>query len=327
MRSAALRVLTYHRVLDLADPSAPRPDGVSATPAVFDRQMRHVAARYRVVSSEEVLLALRSGQGLPRKAVLITFDDAYRDFGEVAWPILRRHRLPATVFVPTAFPDQPAREFWWDRLHRVVRDTSRRTLALPSGDRLPLDGVAARAGSLRALEAYLKSIPHADAMALVERACDRLGDDGPRAAPVHGWRELRALAADGVTLAAHTRTHPALTRLPDEAVRDEVRGARDDLRREVGEVTPIFAYPFGAHDERVVRIVREEGFELAVTCVDGHNRLAVTDPLRLRRTNVTTRTTPLILRARLHRLGAYVDAWRHRRERQALASPPRELQS
>ena len=326
MSDSTLRVLTYHRVLDPADPSAPRPAGVSATPAVFDAQMRHLAERYRVLSADEVLDASRAGRPLPARAVLVTFDDGYWDFGAIAWPILRRYRLPATVFVPTAYPDRPELEFWWDRLDRLVRSTPRAALELaPPLGRLALGTTPeARQAALRAVEAHLKAIPHEDAMRLVEDVCAQLGGGGPSAAAarVMGWAELRELARDGVTLAPHTRTHPALSRLPVEGVRAEVRGSRDDLRREIGVAPPVFAYPFGAHDERVVRVLREEGFELALTCIDGHNRLASTDPLRLRRTNITTRTSPLVFRARLHPLGAYVDRWRHRRERAAAAAAP-----
>ena len=317
--TSVLRVLTYHRVIEPGDPSAPRPASVSATPSVFERQMRHLAGSYRVVSAEQVLAAVRGGALLPAKAVLVTFDDAYRDFGDIAWPILRRLGLPATVFVPTAFPDHPEREFWWDRLHRVFQATARTTLDDPLTGRLPLDSAAARAGSLRALEAFLKSLSHATAMEAVERVCAQLGDDGASTARVLGWDALRALANDGVTLAPHTRTHPALSRIPVDEARAEIRGSHEDLRREIGVSPPIFAYPFGAHDDRVVRVMREEGFELALTCIDGHNRLGTqptaTDPLRLRRTNVSTRTSPLIFRARLHPVVAYVDLWRHRHER------------
>jgi peptidoglycan/xylan/chitin deacetylase (PgdA/CDA1 family) len=297
MAADVLRVLTYHRVLEPTDRSDPRPASISATPTTFERQMRHVAKHYRAVSAEEVLAAVQGEGSLPPKAVLVTFDDAYRDFGEVAWPIMRRHRIPATLFVPTAFPDHPELEFWWDRLDRAFRSAAR------------------PARELRELEAQIKMAPHADAMRTVAEVCVRLGASDVRASRVLAWRELRELAKDGATLAPHTRTHPALSRLTLDQARAEIRGSRDDLRREIGDVMPIFAYPFGAHDDHVVRLMREEGFELALTCIDGHNRLTRTDPLRLCRTNVSMRTSALIFRARLHPAVAMVDRWRHRQER------------
>ena len=53
--------------------------------------------------------ATGAGQGVPGRAVIITFDDAYLDFLEYAWPILQRYGFPATVFVVTGLAGgQPA---------------------------------------------------------------------------------------------------------------------------------------------------------------------------------------------------------------------------
>jgi peptidoglycan/xylan/chitin deacetylase (PgdA/CDA1 family) len=310
-----LRVLTYHRVRDPAAAADLNPSLFSATAADFERHVRCLAKSYRVVSAVEVLEAFRGGAPLPPRSVLVTFDDGYRDFTEIAWPILRRYQMPVVVFVPTSYPDNPAIEFWWDRLDRVLRRTRRTVLEHPPIGHLALGTPAERDLTRRALQRHLKTIPHAEAMETVERVCEQLvsGVDGaPRASPVLGWDELRKIAGEGVTIAAHTRTHPALTRLPPDDARREIRGSREDLLRELGAVAPIFSYPFGLHDDRVVGIVREEGFEAAVTCIDGQNSAATADPLRLRRTNITRRTSPWIFRLRLLRPVSALDRWRHR---------------
>ena len=105
-----------------------------------------------------------------------------------------------------------------------------------------------------------------------------------------------------------------LTRLSPEEVRAEIAGAREDLERELGTSLPIFCYPNGSHDDRVVSILREEGYRLAFTTRHGGNDLTSIDPLRLRRTNVSRRTTPGLLRVRLSRWGGWIDAWRHRKD-------------
>ncbi len=310
-----LRVLTYHRVHHPADAADLNPSLFSATAADFERHVRCLAKSYSVVSAVEVLEAFRGGAPLPPRSVLVTFDDGYRDFAEIAWPILRRYQMPAVVFVPTSYPDNPAIEFWWDRLDRVLRRARRIVLEQPPIGRLALGTPEERNLARRALQRHLKTIPHAEAMETVERICDQLAshDDGaPRGGAVLGWNELRTLAGEGVVVAAHTRTHPGLTRLPPADARHEIRGSREDLQRELGTAVPIFSYPFGLHDDRVAGIVREEGFEAAVTCIDGQNSTATADPLRLRRTNITRHTSPWIFRLRLLRPVSALDRWRHR---------------
>ena len=309
---STLRVLTYHRIVDPMSTPLANPSLISATPADFDRQMQYLAKHYKVVSLPEVLDAQRGRRQLPPDATLITFDDAYRDFGEVAWPILRRYGLTATVFVPTAYPGDPRRSFWWDRLYPAFLHTSEDLLrGTPLGP-LPLETPDAKRASLRAVQQYIKTIPHDLAMPLIDGICDELGDSPSLPASVLNWDELRELQQEGAAFAAHTRTHPALPQVSVEQARAEIRGSREDLKRELGRTLPVFAYPFGAHDERVAAIAGEEGFELAFSCLDGHNHLPSREPLRLRRTNITPRTSPLIFRLRLLRLISYVDRWRHR---------------
>jgi peptidoglycan/xylan/chitin deacetylase (PgdA/CDA1 family) len=101
-----LRVLMFHRIADPGDRSLLNPGLVSATPVVFERIMDWLARRYSVVSLAEAVDGVAGRRALPRRAVLLTFDDAYRDFAGTAWPILMRYGLPATLFVPTASVDR-----------------------------------------------------------------------------------------------------------------------------------------------------------------------------------------------------------------------------
>lgn len=311
-----LRVLTYHRVGLPGDTPSLDPSLISATPLVFARQMEHLANRYHVVSMEEALNAAQKGTRLPKRAVLLTFDDAYRDFGEIAWPILRQYRLPATLFVPTAYPDQPEHCFWWDRLHQAVTCTSQIQLGETPLGSLPLGTWDQRRRAVWMLQDYVKTIPHAEAMALIDRTCASLAPKTVPRARVLGWHELRQLAQQGVTLGGHTRTHPLLPRLPLHQVREEVKGCLQDLEREVGNTLPVLSYPNGSHDEMVRAILKEEGVLLAFGGQDGENRLGPpAELLQLRRTNITLRTSLPIFRLRLRRAFTYLDLWRHRKQR------------
>jgi peptidoglycan/xylan/chitin deacetylase (PgdA/CDA1 family) len=309
MSSAVLRVLMYHRVIEPSDASVGNPSVVSATPHGFQQQVKHLAKHYRVVSPEQVLEAVRQERRLPDRAVLLTFDDGYRDFGEIAWPLLRRYRMPAVLFVPTAYPDS-RKEFWWDRLARAFSFTNRQTIDLAPCGQLALRTPAERQVSARTWIKRLETLPHEQAMRLVDEVCRELGEARREAGNELTWEELRQLVADGVTIGAHTRTHAALTQLPLEGVRSEIRSCRQELLQQLGRLMPIFSYPFGAHDDEVVEVVRQEGFELAFTCLHGFNCFPIADALRFHRTNITLRTTPFLFAVRLTTSGAYADRWR-----------------
>ncbi len=311
-RADLLRVLTYHRI----DEPCARPDLdhalVSATPGVFDEQMRYLAAHYHVISMAELLDSRRRRVALPPRSVLVTVDDAYGDFETNAWPILRQHRIPVTLFVPTAYPDRPDRAFWWDRLHCAILGADGSNGYVSARTRGGRAACADRQRAFLQVKNWIKSLPHDRAMACVDHVCAASASghvNGQARASVLGWAALRRLAAEGVTLAAHSQTHPLMNRLtPDEARREAV-GSRDDLHREIGSALPVFAYPAGGVSDAVVRALKAEDFSLAFTTARGINDLQHADPLRLRRINVGARTSQPIFSAQLLPWLVHLNRW------------------
>jgi colanic acid/amylovoran biosynthesis glycosyltransferase len=285
MRPSAptLAVLTYHRV---GEPRHSPPGLVSATPATFERQMRLLARTGRAVGLDDVLRSRNGTRELPRGAVLVTFDDAYRDFREHAWPVARRLHIPVVLFVPTAFPAS-GRAFWWDRLFGAL-DRARGEVDTPLG-RLPLRTSVQRRKAYRALRAHVKTLPHGRAMALVDELEATLGP-APSPAPVLSWPELRVLAREGVALGAHSRTHPLLSRVGSSRAAAEIRGSVEDLRREAGRAPTAFAFPGGDAPPSARRALQDAGIALAFTTARRVNDLGASDWLALGRMNVGRRT-------------------------------------
>ncbi len=313
-QAGILRVLTYHRVAEFADRPDLNPRLISATPATFEQQMRYLANHFKVVSLHAVLEALGDGRPLPDHTVLITFDDAYYDFTEYAWPILKRYELPATMFVPTAYPDRQERSFWWDRLYWAFSSSQDELHSTPIGA-LSLRTGEERRQNLRILQNHLKTMSHSKAMTTVDEICDELNVEPTNCKSILGWEELRRLVSEGVTLGAHTRTHPLLTQMPLDDARLEITGSYQDLEAEIGEVLPVFCYPDGDYNEAVIGILRQENCALAFTTVPGQNDLNVADPFRLQRTNISKRITLPWFRLHLSRVGSFIDRWRRRTQR------------
>lgn len=297
-RSDVLTVLMYHRVDEVgADPDLD-PSLLSATPQGFACQIEHLARTRHLVSMPELLAVRRKEASLPPRSVMVTFDDAYRDFDAHAWPVLRDHGAPVTLFVPTAYPDSPGPGFWWDRLYRAFCMTTRRLPLMTAAGSIPLVTANERARSFTRLRDHLKSLPHADAMAQVDAAEAAL-DVTDAGCKVLGWARLRALAAEGVVLAPHSRTHPILSRLPVDDVAGELIGSWEDLEREVGSIPRAFAYPAGGHSSQVVDVLAAAGFEVAFTTERGTNNLRDARWLELARRNVGVRSSLGILRLQL----------------------------
>ena len=296
-RPGRFAVLTYHRVADPEAEPTLHPGLISATPEAFQRQMRELRARRPIISLRELVAAL-DGARLPSGASLVTFDDGYADFAEQAWPVLRELDIPATLFVPTGYPDHPEQAFWWDRLAAALLVARGETWVDSPLGPLALATATDRRTSLRRLQGWLKTRPHREVLDVVEDLARRLGTPPSRSA-VLGWDDLRRLASEGLAIAPHTVTHPLLTRVSAEEARREIADARVDLEREIGPTPAVLAYPSGAVSSAVVAAAGDAGIRLAFTTERGANDLTRADPLRLRRINVGHRASSALLRAQL----------------------------
>jgi peptidoglycan/xylan/chitin deacetylase (PgdA/CDA1 family) len=292
-----LRVLTYHRIEETnSDPSAYH--RVTVTPEKFDRQMQFLGAHYRVLSMADLLEANLDRRRLPPSAVIVTFDDAYKDFATYAWPILKKYHIPVTLFVPTAFPDHPERVFWWDRIHYAIFENKNLSKLNTDFGCLGLKTDMERKHAFDRIRETVKSLPHKEAMDWVDEICSQLSAL-PKKNHILGWDDLRRLATAGVTLGAHTRNHPMMDRISIEVTDEEIEGSLMDLKRETGASLPIFAYPGGQVTDGIEERLRRMGIMVAFSTNRGVNDLKRVNWMRLNRINVGPRTTLPVLRAQL----------------------------
>src|SRR5262249_8285291 len=158
--------------------------------------------------------------------------------------------------------DEP--RFWWDRLAQGFARTSRPEVELAPLGRLALASAAERARAHELVKRHAKDQTHGETLRFTAEVCAALGvPDEPH--EVLGWDELRALAAEGVALGAHTRTHPRLDRVSRAEARTEILGSLADLEREVPGLPRVFAYPDGRFDDELVELLRAARVELAFT--------------------------------------------------------------
>lgn len=98
--ATAVPVLSYHEVTSL-ESGASR---FATSLETFEAQLRWLSKNgYESLAAIEWANAIRQGRPVPEKSVVITFDDAYVDFADHAWPALRRNGFYATLFVPAQF--------------------------------------------------------------------------------------------------------------------------------------------------------------------------------------------------------------------------------
>lgn len=293
--SHGLRVLAYHRVLPKADEHSFEHDIelVSAWEEEFDWQMRYLARHYRPITCHELARLLDAGRPVPQDAVIVTFDDGYRDNHRIALPILRRHQVPAVMFVATGYLDRED-TFWFDGVvHDVLRTTAR---AIPVGDGVTITlGPTAeqRRESAGELLRHLKTLSDPQRQDALRRVREALGTTQPQPMPkdsLNGpmdWTQVKELSDGGMEIGSHSVTHPVLAQVKDDAqLRMELHDSKSEIERRTGQPVVSIAYPVGgpgAYDDRVVEATREAGYRFAFTYEAGPNRLDTDNRYRMRR--------------------------------------------
>jgi peptidoglycan/xylan/chitin deacetylase (PgdA/CDA1 family) len=198
-------ILTYHSI----DPSG---SPISVSPEAFRRHVRWLASgKVRVVPLPELLRGPTDVE-----AIAVTFDDAFTSFAEIAWPLLREHGIPATVFVPTGHVGKTNR--WPDETYSGIPE-----LPLLDWDAL---GRLADEGAM--LEAH--SVTHRDLRTLDDRAlAEELSGAADRIAAETGRRPTILAYPYGF---ADPRVAAAASSAYSFACTDEFRplGGSDDPR-------------------------------------------------------------------------------------------------
>jgi len=262
-----IAIVNYHRVLAAPSPFLASEPDID----IFTWQMELMARCFNVLSLHDALAALASGK-VPPRAVCITFDDGYRSVHELALPVLRRLKLPATVFVSSGYVN--GHTMWNDRIVEAVETLPAEELDLTDFGLgvYSLRNMRERAATLGQLTEASKYLPPQERTRLVGRLETLVGE---------GVSEGLMLTPDmvvdldrhGIEIGAHTVTHPILTSLDDASAMQEIAGSKRDLEAIVGKPVTLFAYPNGKvgkdFDTRHVAMVREAGFQAAFTTAVG----------------------------------------------------------
>lgn len=245
------------------------------TPEFLDRTIRALKRwNFDLVTMDEVC---RRAVTLPNanRFACLTFDGGSKDVISQAWPVLSKHGVPFTVYLPTAFPDGIG-EAWWLALEDVIAREPRISLIIDRQERRFAAGTTAeKHDTFEFLSSWLRTLPPPDLTFAIHDLCKRYSVDLAalsRNASMD-WDDLAKLAVDPlVTIGSATVNYHALSSLKEaDARREMTMGkavAETALRRPIGH----FAYPFGdpkswrrAH----VAMAQEAGFASAVSTIPG----------------------------------------------------------
>lgn len=273
------KILMYHRF------SAEK-KGHEVTAATFEKQLQSIKRYFNPMTLASLAdVQQRTGRA-PANAVVITVDDGYRDFYEVAYPLLKHYGIPATFFVTTGFVNQDL-WLWPDQVLWLVRHRQVSAGELTVGDRT-FDLSLPTAKLWWPLVLHLLTVENHLRLTAIAELEQKAGVCLPAIAPDEfaavNWAQLEEMQQQGIEIGGHTVSHPSLGHMPVVEAQREIDTCFEVLRQHLGDQPRTFCYPNGQptdYSDDVKRIVAQSGFTAAVTAYS--DRFNVSIPWAWRR--------------------------------------------
>jgi peptidoglycan/xylan/chitin deacetylase (PgdA/CDA1 family) len=230
--------------------------------AKFEAFLDFLTRHYQIVRLNDVIACLTLGKPLPDRSVVLTFDDGFLSNYNLAFPLLKRYRVPAMIYLATEFVDQ-RRPIWTDRVDHVCHVSGKSLL------------------ELREIKSRLKRKPQEALMDSVdalefEHEVRSFGSDDPNVAAIYralNWDLIREMQGSGlVEFGAHTHTHKILGRCQSETIQHELLISKNLIEKETGRKCEHFCYPNGSlgdFSEVSEMLVQEAGFKSSLTTISG----------------------------------------------------------
>ena len=291
-------VVTYHGVFPAGyEVKNVALDGNLVHAASLRRQLQLLKKRYHIISPEDFLRWSEGGLSLPPRSILLTCDDALRNTLTEMVPILQELGLSCLFFATGASAGETPSVLWYEELYLMLLDAREPiTLSLPEAG-VSLGPVTSNGkhscwwNLVERLSQFDRELRRGfldqirDQLGLSEDWAARLVQNSTMACRFLTLDRtgLRQLAAAGMSIGAHSLSHPILACAPEELARREIFESRGILEKSLGQTVWAFGYPFGnaaTVTGRDLRLAEQPGFRCAFMNTGGGfgakiNRFAV----------------------------------------------------
>lgn len=275
-------------------------------PQYLDEQLAYLCRHYEIISLDTLVSCLESGQRVPEKSIVLTFDDGFRDNFDNAFPMLQKHRAPATIFLVTD-SIETGQLPWSQRLGYVFQHTQARSFRHELlSEEYPLSSPGERRKAYLAIKAHVRHMGQTPRERVLEEVSAALAVDPPKDRMM-SWEHAKEMQAAGIEMGAHTVSHSLLANIDPDDARREIAQSRDAIAEMLGVKHPKFCFPAGSWNRSLVETARELGLRSLFIPARSRvvNQVGVVDPFSMGRMGIPNSPSYILeaeLDGPLHRL-------------------------
>ena len=223
------RILMFHKIFP-----AHLPDNYSRyiDSAMFEELVSYVQSRYTPYTLKDLMAYRKENGAFPDNAVVLTFDDGYKSFKDIALPILESRKVPATIFVCPELIDN-SELIWPDELESAFENGT------------------TRIASREHLKEFIEELKTLDVNSRKKRVLEILRNsdeysDVDKNSMLMDWQELKELSENSlVEIGSHSLTHAILANESVESARYEIAASKASIEEKLDCEVLSFCYPNG----------------------------------------------------------------------------------
>ncbi len=252
-----INILLYHRVV-----SYDTAYSIHVSEKNFEEQLKYIVTNYDVIDCGG------DWSRVHNKAVALTFDDGYVDFYQNAFPLLKKYRVPATVFVSTEGIGNE-KEYWWDTMENLFRVAKLPTKLCVGNENFMPEKYVNRDDLILDVRNALVGMPYLKRDKTLKLLKQQIRPDIAyrKCYRTMNAAEIREVSDNPlITVGAHTVHHICCNLESSEVQRSEILESKRVLERITGRTIDLFAYPNGDIGASTREILKELGFRRAFTC-------------------------------------------------------------
>jgi peptidoglycan/xylan/chitin deacetylase (PgdA/CDA1 family) len=283
-------ILMYHRILDENDDEREYiQPGLFVSRRIFDKQVEFLSKKHNIISLAELVEHLKRNQSSHLKGIAITFDDGWSDNYQYAFPILRKFKAPATIFLTTDFIDTK-KTFWFadismilakrkitaDRLSGILKKVLANTEYLSLFRYLDSAGTGS---DFIEPDKFINRLKRIDFKTIdniigkLIKECDFISAGRVANSQNLTWDEVIEMYRNGIAFGSHGCSHRILPGLTDTEIGVELVESKRIIEDKLGSEIDSFAYPNGDYDDRIKDFVKNGGYACAFTTRGGKERI------------------------------------------------------
>lgn len=256
--------------------------------SIFEKQLFTLSKKFNVISLDSFVESIRKRHELDCDSVIITFDDGYKDNFTVAFNLLNKYHLPATIFLTTDYIDKKALPFV-DVVSYVCKElkgsgTLKKTLLrlglINQHDEISEKIIASLINQISKLSNLNKN-----------KVADKLLKENNLKKKdffsiMMDWQDVREMNRGGlITFGSHSKSHSVLSTLGKVEVHNELLHSRKRIEKFIKSNVTFFSYPYGGEStfsNREIDILKKYRYSCALSWIKGVNTIN-SNPFRLKR--------------------------------------------